>query len=260
MTGHDDFCKDTAVSPTSSSSSGAEIDDQENLTQHHHYHHKSEESVGWLSNSSSKTSSLEDLKDEEAHWDIGRKSDEFDERDRLLHVPIPEPTQSKPGTPLLSLDEDAGPSKKPLKTSWRDLPRKDQLVLLMMSRLSEPLTQTSLQSYMFYQLKSFDKSLTDANIANQVGWMASAFTIAQFCTAFAWGRAADSEFLGRKRVIMIGLLGTMISAVGFGFSKNYTSAVFFRCVGGALNGNVGVMRVVSSSFVHVWRLSLTILR
>lgn len=29
--------------------------------------------------------------------------------------------------------------------SWKDLPRKDQLVILIMARLSEPLVQTSLQ-------------------------------------------------------------------------------------------------------------------
>lgn len=75
--------------------------------------------------------------------------------------------------------------------------------------------------------------------------LAAAFTAAQFVTAIPWGRAADSELFGRKRVLMIGLIGTMISAVGFGFSRSFYSAMFFRTLGGALNGNVGVMRTVS---------------
>ena len=55
--------------------------------------------------------------------------------------------------------------------------------------------------------------------------------------------------MGRKRVLMIGLLGTFISSVGFGFSKSFASAMFFRSFGGALNGNVGVMRTMISEIV-----------
>ncbi|KAK4447859.1 hypothetical protein QBC34DRAFT_120283 [Podospora aff. communis PSN243] len=37
------------------------------------------------------------------------------------------------------------PSKDATAVSWRDLPRKDQLIVLTLARLSEPLVQTSLQ-------------------------------------------------------------------------------------------------------------------
>lgn len=53
--------------------------------------------------------------------------------------------------------------------SWRDLPHKGQLVVITLARLSEPLVQTSLQSYMFYQLKWFDPSLPDSVISTQAG-------------------------------------------------------------------------------------------
>jgi hypothetical protein len=135
------------------------------------------------------------------------------------------------------------PSKKQIAT-WSSLPRKGQLALLTISRLSEPLTQTGLQSYMWYMLKNFDPSLPDSTISSQVGLMQAAFTVTQFVTAIAWGRAADSEKIGRKKVLMIGLFGTMVSALGFGFSKSFATAMFFRSLGGALNGNVGVMRTV----------------
>lgn len=35
--------------------------------------------------------------------------------------------------------------------AWKDLPQKQQLLVIVLTRLSEPLVQTSLQSYMFYQ-------------------------------------------------------------------------------------------------------------
>ena len=136
-------------------------------------------------------------------------------------------------------------SLKQKTASWKELPNKGQLALLTVSRLAEPLTQTSLQSYMFYQLKSFDQLQPDSAISSQAGLLAAAFTAAQFVTAIPWGRAADSELFGRKWVLLLGLLGTMISALGFGFSRSFWSAVCFRTLGGAFNGNVGVMRTVS---------------
>ncbi|WPH02642.1 Hypothetical protein R9X50_00550700 [Acrodontium crateriforme] len=142
----------------------------------------------------------------------------------------------------------------PQPISWSSLPKKGQLAILTLARLSEPLTQTSLQSYMFYQLKSFTladgSDPSDSTVARQAGVLAAAFTGAQFMTAMIWGRLADSERMGRKRVILIGLLGTAVGSLGFGFSKSFHAAVFWRCVGGILNGNIGVMRTMISEMVE----------
>jgi hypothetical protein len=40
-------------------------------------------------------------------------------------------------------DEQKEDSKKPV--AWKDLPRKDQLIIITLARLSEPIVQTSLQ-------------------------------------------------------------------------------------------------------------------
>jgi MFS family permease len=133
--------------------------------------------------------------------------------------------------------------------SWSSLPRKDQLLILTLARLSEPLAQTSLGSYLFYQLQSFDPSLPDSTISYQAGVINAAFPAAQFLTAMLWGRIADAEYGGRKRVLYIGLLGTMLSIIGFGFSHSFPMAVAFRCLGGVLNGNIGVMRTMISEII-----------
>ncbi|KAL9111461.1 MAG: hypothetical protein Q9227_004139 [Pyrenula ochraceoflavens] len=133
--------------------------------------------------------------------------------------------------------------------TWRSLPRKSQLTVLTLARLSEPLTQTSLSAYLFYQLKSFNPSLSDATISSQAGLLQASFTAAQFFTAVLWGRAADSAKVGRKRVLLIGLFGTCFSALGFGFSKSFIQAAIFRTLGGALNGNVGVLRTMIAEIV-----------
>ncbi|GAB1191752.1 hypothetical protein APSETT444_000934 [Aspergillus pseudonomiae] len=152
-------------------------------------------------------------------------------------------------------DEDDGDhdlaepsSEKPV--TWRSLPKKGQLAILTFARLSEPLAQTSLQAYLFYQLRSFDPSLPDSTISAQAGVLQGSFTAAQFVTAVWWGRLADTEWMGRKRVLIIGLLGTCISSLGFGFSRSFASAVVFRILGGILNSNVGVMRTMIAEIIH----------
>lgn len=143
--------------------------------------------------------------------------------------------------------------KKKLKNetvSWKDLPHKRQLFVITLTRLSEPLVQTSLQAYMFYQLKWFDPSLPDSAIASQAGVLHASFTAAQFLTAMMWGRVADSSRAGRKTVVLVGLAGTMVSCLGFGFSTTFWQALVFRSLGGATNGNVGVLRTMISEVVR----------
>ncbi|KAI0189917.1 MFS multidrug transporter-like protein [Xylaria flabelliformis] len=133
---------------------------------------------------------------------------------------------------------------------WKDLPKKDQLLVITLARLSEPLTQTSLQAYMFYQLRWFDPTLPDAVISGQAGILHASFTAAQFFTAMLWGRIADSKHAGRKTVILIGLFGTLISCLGFGFSTTFYQALFFRSLGGITNGNIGVLRTMISETIR----------
>ncbi|KAF1850151.1 MFS general substrate transporter [Cucurbitaria berberidis CBS 394.84] len=159
-------------------------------------------------------------------------------------------TNVQAGTAIPSADvSERTEATKGKLVAWRSLPRKDQLLVLTLARLSEPLTQTSLGSYLFYQLQSFDPSLPDSTISYQAGIIQASFPAAQFLTAILWGRFADSEHGGRKKVIYIGLLGTMCSVIGFGFSHSFAMAVAFRSLGGILNGNIGVMRTMISEIV-----------
>lgn len=186
----------------------------------------------------------------------------------------PSITQTQPGRPTLSvnvpegrvtrrfslteedevpperLPSDAAAEEKPQPVSWSQLPKKSQLMILVLARLSEPLTQTSLQSYLFYQLKSFNPSLPDSTISSQAGIIQGSFTAAQFLTAVWWGRLADASWMGRKRVLLIGLSGTLMSCIGFGFSRTFASAIIFRILGGFMNSNVGVMRTMISEIIE----------
>ena len=139
------------------------------------------------------------------------------------------------------------PEKKKEKVRWKDLPKKGQLAILVLARLAEPLVQTSLQSYMFYQLRSFNTSLSDATISSQAGILQASFSAAQTLTGVFWGRTADTY--GRKTVLILGSLGTIISCLGFGLSKSFVAALIFRILGGLVNGNIAVMRTMISEII-----------
>lgn len=141
-------------------------------------------------------------------------------------------------------------NEKEKPASWSSLPKKDQLFILAFARMLEPLVQSSINAYMFFMLRSFDPSLSDSSIASQAGFLAGGFTAAQCLTAIVWGNVAGWPSVGRKNVLIIGLLGTLTSTLGFGFSRSFASALFFRCLGGALNGNVSVVRTMTSEIIR----------
>lgn len=151
---------------------------------------------------------------------------------------------SPPGLPTAPVT--APTSMKPAPVSWRDLPRKDQLLILTLVRLAEPIVQTSISAYIYFQLESFSPGSSAADVATRAGVLQASFTALQCLTAVWWGRLADNRRWGRKNVLLVGLVGTLVSTLGFGFSRSFAAAVAFRSFGGALNGNVGVMRTVSS--------------
>jgi hypothetical protein len=149
---------------------------------------------------------------------------------------------------------------KDLPVTWRSLPRKGQLAILAFARLSDAFTQMSLTAYLFYQLKSFDTTLADSTIAAQGGMIQAAFPAAQLLTAVLWGRAADTDWIGRKRVLLIGLFSTGLTYVGYGFSKSFAQAMMYQVLGGALNGNMGVIRTLISETVKEKRYGVVIPR
>ncbi|KAH0494591.1 hypothetical protein TgHK011_001208 [Trichoderma gracile] len=144
----------------------------------------------------------------------------------------------------LSPSEKAPESTSSGPVTWMSLPRKDQLFILFLSRLVDFLQVASLQAYVFFQLKTFDSSLSDAQISQQAGILQGCFTGAQVMTAILWGKAADASWCGRKRVLLIGLAGTAVSCLGYGFATTFFWAAFWRAFGGAVNGTVGIIRTM----------------
>lgn len=224
--------------------------------------HPAQQPSSSLSNSRENVA-LSDLPDQEnllpptRHTTEQSHSQDEDSSSPQYHAPRRPALSSGARRPsYIDEEEDPIPSttsppqfKTQTPVTWSSLPNKGQLAAITFARLSEPLTERSLAAYMFYQLRSFDPSLSDSTISSQGGMLTAAFAAAQFCTAVWWGRLADTAWVGRKRVILVGLFGTCLSCFGVGFAKTYTQALIFRAMAGALNGNVGVLRTMISEII-----------
>lgn len=78
--------------------------------------------------------------------------------------------------------------------------------------------------------------------ATYAGVLISSFCVSEALLCFYWGSLSDR--IGRKPVLLIGCAGTMISMLCFGFAHNFWLALAARVLGGALNGNVGVIQTM----------------
>jgi len=107
----------------------------------------------------------------------------------------------------------------------------------------------SIFPYIYYMIASFHITTTDRQISLYAGLVTSSFAIAECSCSAMWGRLSDR--IGRKPVLLVGLGGTGISMLTFGFARSLPVALGARFVGGLLNGNGGVLQTMVAEIVTV---------
>ncbi|TQN69738.1 putative membrane protein [Colletotrichum shisoi] len=120
-----------------------------------------------------------------------------------------------------------------------------QLAVLAICRFSEPIAFNSILAYTYTMV--LDLGMGEAGAAFYAGLLISAYAVAEAITSMAWGALSDR--IGRKPVVLFGLVGVAISSLIFGLAKTYWVALLARFVGGALNGNVSVMQTMVAEMV-----------
>ncbi|OAA81664.1 Major facilitator superfamily domain, general substrate transporter [Akanthomyces lecanii RCEF 1005] len=120
-----------------------------------------------------------------------------------------------------------------------------QLAILAVARFAEPLAYTSVNPYLPDMIRGF--GVAENDIATWAGLTSAAFSLAQSVTAVPWGRAADRY--GRKPVLVVGLLSTMVCFIIWGLSTSLPMAITVRAIQGGGNGNVGIIRTMVAEMV-----------
>ncbi|KAF5022359.1 hypothetical protein F66182_5587 [Fusarium sp. NRRL 66182] len=128
-------------------------------------------------------------------------------------------------------------------------PTKQMFVLAACCRICEPIAFMSIFPYIYYMIQDFNITDDSSKISVYAGMVTSAFTLAEFSTGVLWGRLSDK--IGRKPVLLFGLLGTALSVLVFGFAPSLPVALFARALGGLLNGNIGVLQTTVAELVTV---------
>jgi MFS family permease len=122
-----------------------------------------------------------------------------------------------------------------------------QLTILAICRFSEPIAFNSILAYTFLMVKELGIDEKDASF--YAGLLVSAYALAEALTSMGWGILSDR--IGRKPVVLFGLVGVALSSLIFGLAKSYWVALLARFVGGALNGNVSVMQTMVAEMVKL---------
>ncbi|KAF9554755.1 major facilitator superfamily multidrug-resistance, DHA1 sub-family, partial [Agrocybe pediades] len=149
-------------------------------------------------------------------------------------------------TPLLSQSA----MQKVLPTP---LPRL-QFTIVVLLQLAEPLTSNVISPFAPQLVR--DIGVThgrESQVGHYVGLLQSMFFVAEGLTVLFWSRLSDR--IGRKPVIIIGLLGLSLSMYSFGLSKTFVHLMISRTLNGALNGNVGVMKSITAEITDSSNIS-----
>ncbi|KAH9166541.1 major facilitator superfamily domain-containing protein [Lactarius sanguifluus] len=150
-------------------------------------------------------------------------------------------------TPLLS--RGSHESQKPTS-----LPIFQTLVLISV-RLADSIAFNSITPYINQNtLSIFDNRVTSMigelpivggdgrKVGYYTGITMSAYFAAEAAIVLQWNRLSDR--VGRKPILLSGLLGTTVSITMFGLSHSSWKLALCRFLSGALNGNIGVMKSV----------------
>ncbi|KAH7928319.1 MFS general substrate transporter [Leucogyrophana mollusca] len=136
------------------------------------------------------------------------------------------------------IDEEA--PLLPVKKAKTPLP-KVQLSILLLATLTEPISSQCIYPFINQLVSEIGVTGGDERkVGYYAGLIESLFYAAQALTVLRWSRLSDT--MGRKPVLMIGLIGLCISNVAFGLSRSFWTLVISRSTAGFLNGNIGVMK------------------
>ncbi|KAI0703802.1 MFS general substrate transporter [Cytidiella melzeri] len=143
-----------------------------------------------------------------------------------------------------AFDDDVQQSLLPSEDKKQKVPTplpKLQLGVLLFFQLAEPITSQCIYPFINQLISELDITGGDeAKVGYYAGLIESLFFATEAMFILQWSRMSDH--VGRKPVLLVGVAGLCVSMIFFGLSKTFLSLVLSRCLVGALNGNLGVIK------------------
>lgn len=146
------------------------------------------------------------------------------------------------------VDEDVGDeegSELVLYDKINPLPRQ-QIIILCLIRITEPISHSVIHPFINQLVQDLKVTLDRSQIGFYTGIFNSIFALSQLCTTYWWSRLSDK--IGRKPVILLGLLAESVTTILIGFQHTFIGLIIIRALAGATNGN---MAVIKSSLAEV---------
>ncbi|KAM6504172.1 Major facilitator superfamily domain containing protein [Amanita muscaria] len=138
-------------------------------------------------------------------------------------------------TPLLSKSSGKEVKRTPLPTL--------QISIVLLLLFCEPFASNSILPYINQLITELGITGGDERkVGYYAGLILSLFSAMEAMTILQWGMISDR--IGRKPVLLIGLVGNGLSMLCFGLSRTFWTLVVSRCLCGLLNGNVGVLKSI----------------
>ncbi|KAH9023073.1 major facilitator superfamily domain-containing protein [Lactarius deliciosus] len=138
-------------------------------------------------------------------------------------------------TPLLSRGSNVSQKSTPLPIF--------QILILISVQLMDNIASNSITPYINQMIGELPIVGGDGRkVGYYTGITLSAFYAAEVATMLQWNRLSDR--VGRKPILLSGLLGTTVSITMFGLSRSFWKLALCRFLSGALNGNIGVSKSV----------------
>ncbi|BFU24680.1 transporter, major facilitator family protein [Entamoeba histolytica HM-1:IMSS-B] len=121
-----------------------------------------------------------------------------------------------------------------------------KLVPLLLLLICESFTNNSIAAYAGFMVTDFGIVDNPSQAGYYSGILNACYFFSQFLSSFFLGVLSDN--IGRRPILLIGSLGSLISTLLFGFSFNYWWAVISRSINGLVNGNIGVIKTFMGEF------------
>ncbi|KAJ2046469.1 hypothetical protein GGI03_004576 [Coemansia sp. RSA 2337] len=135
--------------------------------------------------------------------------------------------------------ESLDKQEEPVVVKETPLPWK-QIAPLVAMRLAEPINFTLILPFMYKMIEDFGVAETPKDISYYASLLFVSLSISQTVTVMYWGRLSDR--IGRRPVLIAGLIGTLAVSILFGVCKTFTMALLVRLAAGVFAGNAAVMK------------------